>query len=257
MLIAERHARLLTLIQTRGICGLEMLARELHVSQSTVRRDIEQLAARGLVKPTHGGVIWAGEGGQPARPYVFDQSLDVSADAKRRIAREARKLVEPGQTIFIDGGTTSFAFARELAGLPIQIATNSLPIAGLFLNDDKAELVVTGGLLYPRYGVFLGPAAEHAIDAIHATTLFLSAAALHHGILFNQNLLLVESQRRMIRQAQRVVLLLDATKFARQTLSRLCELAQIDVLVTDQPPARDELAFIRQAGCQLIVANVE
>ena len=255
MLIAERQARLQTLIQTRGICGLETLARELHVSQSTVRRDIEMLEQRGLVKPTHGGVIWAGDGGQQGRPYEFDQRLDVSAEAKGRIAREARKLVEPGQTIFIDGGTTSYSFARELAGLPLQIVTNSLPIASLFLNDDNVELVVTGGLLYPRYGVFLGPSAEQAIDSVHVTTLFLSAAALHRGVLYNQNLLLVESQRRMIRQAQRIVLLLDATKFARQTLSRLCDLAEMDVIVTDEAPSKDELKFIREADCRLIVAK--
>src|SRR5207244_264216 len=128
-------------------------------------------------------------------------------DAKQAIARRAKSLVAPGQTVLIDGGTTTFYFAQELLGTQLQLVTNSLPIANLFLNDDNVELILTGGLMYPRYGVLLGPMTEETLAAIHTKTLFLSVAGIYEGQLYNQNSLLVTSELRMMAQAQEIVLL--------------------------------------------------
>src|SRR5204863_2014249 len=144
------------------------------------------------------------------RPYAFDQRMTYQIDAKRQIARTARSLVKPGETVLIDGGTTTFYLAEELLGTPLQIVTNSLPIANLFLNDENVELVLTGGLMYPRYGVLLGPMAEQMLSTIHTQTMFLSVAGIHDAALYNQNLLLVQAEKRMMQQAQQVVLLADS-----------------------------------------------
>jgi DeoR/GlpR family transcriptional regulator of sugar metabolism len=261
MLIAERHTRLKELIARRGMCDLKSLSAELSVSQSTVRRDVEQLEQQGLVKQTHGGVIWVAEksanggGGTGTRPYAFDQRMGYQLDAKRQIARAARDLVQPGETILIDGGTTTFFLAEELLGRPLQLVTNSLPIANLFLNDENVELILTGGLMYPRYGVLLGPGAEHMLANIHTKTLFLSTAGIHDGMLYNQNLLLVQSERRMMDQAQQVVLLADSTKFGQQALAQLGKLDEVDVVVTDSGLNDGHRQQVRDAGCELIVAK--
>jgi DeoR/GlpR family transcriptional regulator of sugar metabolism len=262
MLIAERHTRLRELIARRGMCELKSLSAELDVSHSTIRRDLDVLEQQGLVKQTHGGVIWIGEkpsganggGSSGARPYAFDQRMGYQLDAKRKIARAARQLVQPGETILIDGGTTTFFLAEDLVGTSLQLVTNSLPIANLFLNDENVELILTGGLMYPRYGVLLGPGAENMLAAIHTKTLFLSVAGVNDGILFNQNLLLVQSERRMMDQAQQVVLLADATKFGQQALAQLGKLDEVDVVVTDESLSEDQRAQVREAGCELIVA---
>src|SRR2546423_405890 len=208
MIIAERKSRLRELIARRGMSDLDSLAAELRVSQSTVRRDVESLESEGVVKRTHGGVIWIGpdrSGANNARPYAFDQRMGYQIEAKRKIARAAKELVSPGETILIDGGTTTFYLAEELIGLPLQIVTNSLPIANLFLNDENVELVLTGGLMYPRYGVLLGPVAENVISTVHVKTMFLSVAGIHGPSLYNQNVLLVQAELQMMRQAQQVV----------------------------------------------------
>jgi DeoR/GlpR family transcriptional regulator of sugar metabolism len=267
MLIAERHTRLKELIARRGMCDLKSLSAELAVSHSTVRRDIEQLEQQGLVKQTHGGVIWVAEksgggngnggagGASGARPYAFDQRMGYQLEAKRLIARAARELVQQGETILIDGGTTTFFLAEELLGRSLQLVTNSLPIANLFLNDDNVELILTGGLMYPRYGVLLGPGAESMLAGIHTKTLFLSVAGVHDGALYNQNLLLVQSERRMMEHAQQVVLLADATKFGQQALAQLGKLDEIDVVVTDGSLSDEHGAQVRAAGCELIIAK--
>src|SRR5215216_5334140 len=194
MLIAERQARLKDLLARKGMSDLDSLSSELRVSQSTIRRDVELLEKSGLVRRTHGGVVWVGDdersaGSNGARPYAFDQRMDYQAGAKRHIARAAATLVRPGQTVLVDGGTTTFYLAQQLLGQPLQLVTNSLPIANLFLNDDHVELILTGGLMYPRYGVLLGPTAEHTLSTIHTKTLFLSVAGVHNGAMYNQNLL--------------------------------------------------------------------
>jgi DeoR/GlpR family transcriptional regulator of sugar metabolism len=254
MMIAERQSLLKQLLSQRGMADLETLSSELRVSPSTVRRDLEQLEQVGLVRRTHGGVIWVGDKASGARPYAFDQRMGFQDDAKRAIAKAARSLVSPGQTVLIDGGTTTFYLAQELLGQSLQLVTNSLPIANLFLNDDHVELILTGGLMYPRYGVLLGPTAENTLSTIHTKTLFLSVAGVNNGSMYNQNLLLVQSERRMMEQAQEVILLIDSGKFGQQALARLGELSEVDTVVTDAAITDEHKAAVAAAGCHLIVA---
>src|SRR3954469_5274022 len=212
MLIVDRQNRLKALIAQRGTSDLDSLAGELRVSHSTVRRDVEMLEQAGLVERTHGGVVWLGEknNGSGGRPYAFDQRMGYRRDEKEQIARAAANLVKPGQTVLIDGGPSTFYLARELIGRSIQLVTNSLPIGNLFLNDENVELLLTGGLVYPRYGVLLGPHVEGFLSSIHASTMFLSCAGVHEGSVYNQNLLLVHAEQQMMRQVQQVVLLVDS-----------------------------------------------
>ena len=261
MIIAERQSRLRDLLARRGMSDLDSLSAELKVSQSTIRRDVELLVRTGHVKRTHGGVIWLGErqavNGSAARTYAFDQRMGYQVDAKRQIARAARALVREGETILLDGGTTTFHLAQELLGRPLQLVTNSLPIANLFINDDGVELILIGGLLYPRYGVLLGPAAESTLAAIHTKTLFLSVAGILDGSLYNQNPLLVQAERRMMEQAQQVILLADSGKFGQQALARLGTLDEVDVVVSDAALSAEHQKQVRDAGCKLILAETD
>lgn len=256
MLIVERQARLQELIARRNITDLDALAQELGVSQSTVRRDVEALEKQGFVRRTHGGVMWVNERSTTSvTPYVFDQRMSESFDAKRKIARRAAALVEANQTILLDGGTTTYLLAQELLGRPLQVVTNSLPIATVLQNSPDVELILSGGVLNPRYGVLLGPIADHALASLHTSILFMGAAGVNEGSLFNQNLLLVQAQRRMMEQSQRAILLVDSSKFGQQTLARLCSLDEIDVVVSDPGLTPEHQSKVRAAGCELIIAD--
>jgi DeoR/GlpR family transcriptional regulator of sugar metabolism len=258
MLIAQRQTRLRDLLAQRRILPLDALWRELGVSPSTVRRDVEVLEQQGLVQRTHGGVIWVGDRGAAAaqaRFYAFNQRMSVQQDAKRRIAKAAAGLVPTGQTVLLDGGTTTLYLAEQLKGRSLQLVTNSLPIANLFNEDDNVELVITGGVMSPRYGVMLGPSAENFLSTIHASRMFLSSAGISEGVLYNQNLLLVAAEKRMMEQSQQVVLLADSEKFGQQALAPLCALSEIDIVVSDAGLGEKHQKAIREAGCELIVAG--
>lgn len=255
MLIAERQSRLQKLLAERGLADVDSLAAELNVSLSTVRRDLEQLEKRGIVSRTHGGAIYVGERDLPTRLYGFDQRLAHLSDVKQCIGLAAASLIKPGETLLLGSGSTIFYLAKQLPGKSVQIVTNSLPIADLFVDDEHTELILTGGLLYPRYAVLLGPIAEKSLEAVHASTLFLSAAGVHDGWLYNQNSLLVESDRRMIRQAQRVVLLVDSSKFGTTALARMVELKDIHIVITDSGLSDESRKQIQSAGCQVILVE--
>ncbi|MCC6238778.1 MAG: DeoR/GlpR transcriptional regulator [Phycisphaerales bacterium] len=257
MLIPERQSRLSQLLAMRGMVNLEVLAGELGVSTSTVRRDVESLEQQGQVRRTHGGVIWIGEdrGGAATRPYAFDQRMVYQHGAKQKIAAAARQFVSPGQTILIDGGTTTFYLAELLQGQPLQLLTNSLPIANIFLNDDKVELILAGGMMYPRYGVLLGPITEQTLTTLHYQTMFFSVAGVVDGLLYNQNMLLVQSQRQMIQQSQRVVLLVDSSKFGQRALSHLGDLNEVDVVISDSGLDQAQRDDVRNRGCELVIAE--
>ena len=255
MMIIERQTRMKELLAAKGVSSLDTLVQELNVSASTVRRDIESFEQLGLVSRSHGSVVWVGEKQSGVRPYAFVQRMSFQTETKIQIAKAARHLVAPGDTVLIDGGTTTYHFAEQLLGMSIQLVTNSLPIADLFLNDEQVELILAGGLMYPRYGVFLGPMAETMLASIHTKTMFLSVAGVFGNQMYNQNQLLVEVERRMMQQAQHVVLLIDSGKFGQQALVKLGSLDQIDTVVCDQALAAEHQQVIRDSGCELILAG--
>src|SRR5437867_4117125 len=136
MLAEERRTRLLELIRLRGFASLPDLAGELQVSESTVRRDLEVLEDSGTAKRTHGGVFYTGA--SPKLPH-FDHREPGQWEKKQAIALAALALIREGDTLLLDGGTTTYELARLLVGRKLQIVTNSLPVANLFASNNNAD----------------------------------------------------------------------------------------------------------------------
>lgn len=252
MLTDERRGRLLELVRQRGFASLPDLAQELQVSPSTVRRDLDYLEETGTAKRTHGGVFYTGP--SPKLPH-FEQRQQVQLEKKRQIAAAAAQLVEETDTILMDGGSTTYELARLLVGRTIQVVTNSLPVATLFLSGGGQDLVLIGGYVHQRTGVCLGPYANGMLADLNVRRAFLSVAGISERGCFNSNLLLVETERAMMQAADEVIVLVDSTKFGHQSLARLCGLSEIHTFVVDDqiPPSWRER--LMSAGAQVIVAS--
>ena len=249
----ERRGRLLDLIRVRGFAALEELVRELGVSESTIRRDLDALEEQGAAKRTHGGVLYAG--GMP-RLAEFDERQPSHWAAKRAIAVKAAEVITDGETVLLDGGTTTYEVARLLVGRSLQVVTNSLPVANLFASESRTDLVLLGGYVSPRTGVCLGPYANELLARLHVTTTILSAAGIADEGLFNAHLLLAETEQAMLRAAGRVVVVADSSKFGQKSLTLVSPLDAIDVVVSDNGLPDDWRQKIAAAGSQLIVAQV-
>src|SRR5262249_12775927 len=155
----------------------------------------------------------------------------------------------------IDGGTTTLELARLLVDRPLQIVTNSLPIAQLFASSRETDLVILGGYVYPRTGVALGPLTMRMLDDIHVHQLIMGVGGITAEGLFNSNVLLVETERAMMRAADEVVVLADHTKIGQKALAFLCGLTDIDTLIVDRGIEAPEHAVIEKAAVRLIVAS--
>ncbi|RLT05250.1 MAG: DeoR/GlpR transcriptional regulator [Planctomycetota bacterium] len=247
----ERRSKLIDLIRIRGFAGLEELVKELGVSESTVRRDLDTLEEQGAAKRTHGGVLYSG--GMP-RLAEFDERQPSHWAAKRAIAARAAAAIADGETVLLDGGTTTYEVARLLVGRSLQVVTNSLPVANLFASEARTDLVLLGGYVSPRTGVCLGPYANELLGRLHVTTTVLSAAGITQDGLFNAHLLLAETEQAMLRAAGRVMVVADSSKFGRKSLTLVSGLDAIDQLVCDDGLTTPWRETVMQAGVELLIA---
>jgi len=252
LFVAERRQRVLDLVHRKGVVALEDIAREIDVSQSTLRRDLNYWHEQGVLKRTHGGAIYLGDGSSlPA----LEERTGRQTDEKKAIARAAAERIQDGDALLLDGGTTTLEVARLLVGRPLQIVTNSLPIANLFASDRETDLIILGGYVYPKTGVALGPMAVKAMEDVHVQQAILSCGGVTAKGLFNSNLLLVETERQMLRCADEVVVVADHTKIGRQALAFLCELSAIDTLIVDAGISAEQRRLVEDAGVRLLTAG--
>lgn len=254
MATEERRTRLLELVRQKRFASLPELVRQLQVSESTVRRDLEYLEEQGATRRIHGGVLYAGT--SPKLPH-FDMRQPALWPQKQAIARRAVELVEDGETILLDGGSTTYEVAQLLVGRPLHVVTNSLPVANLFAADSNSDLVLIGGNICPRSGVAQGPYADRMLEMVRVRKTILSTAGISDEGFYNNNLLLVATEQAMIRAADEVIVVADSSKLGHQSLGHVCSLSEVDHLVVDgeiSPPWQDK---ITQAGVDLVVAEVQ
>ena len=254
MLAETRRRHLLDLIARQGFATLDELVKALAVSESTVRRDLETLDLGGHVRRTHGGAVYAGEGrGLPA----FEDRAATATAEKQAIGRRAAALLDDGDTVLLDGGTTTLEVARALLGRPMQVVTNSLPIAQLLASSTPIDLILIGGYVYPRTGVALGPLAIATMQGIRVTKAILGAGGIVAEGIYNHNLLLVETERQMMSCGQEVMIVADSTKFGRLALARLCGIEEVEHLVVDPGLSPEYRAVVESAGVQIHIAPFE
>jgi DeoR family fructose operon transcriptional repressor len=227
---AGRQLRIRELLEAHEFVDLETLCRELDASDSSVRRDLTELEEHGDLKRVHGGALAI-----KPRDHLLDFAWQRArnAEEKRRIAELTASLVEDGQTVLLDGGTTTAAVASQLVSRNLTIITNSLAIAEVFKDARQIELVLTGGYLYPRLEIMLGPVCEHALEGVAADVLIMGIGGVMEAGLSNNNTLLVGSERKMIEVSRKVIIVADHTKFGRAAMVHLAPLEAADTVISD------------------------
>lgn len=241
-------------IRAHRYADLHSLARRFDTSLSTVRRALDALEARGILRRHHGGASLI-ETDELNREYDFIARDQRMADEKFAIASLIAERVEPGMTVILDGGTSTYAVARLLTGRRLQVITNSLPIAALFGEVGSVETIVTGGSVYSRIGVLVGPLCEQSLANIHADVAILGSAGITAAGVWNHNALIVAAQRRMLAAAERSFFALDHSKFGRKALALTCPFDARMTIVTDACPSPEVVGAIETAGARLTLAT--
>jgi DeoR/GlpR family transcriptional regulator of sugar metabolism len=251
MLLDQRRQEILNVVENEGFVALQQLTDRVGVSESTVRRDLEYLEKIGQIRRTRGGAAYVGES-----LTTLDERSVQSLPEKQAVGRVAAGLVTSGETVLLDGGTTTLEVARHLSGKSLQVVTNSLPVATLLSNLPQIELITIGGYVYPKTGVALGPMAMAALSQVHVRRLFMSVGGITEKGLFNSNTLLAETERAMLNVAEEVIVVTDSSKLGHSALAHLCPLDRVDRVVVDAGISDEWRKILTNAGVALTIAEV-
>lgn len=241
MLASQRQEAILAAIRRHGAARVADLVESLGVSDMTVRRDIGELARRGLVLRVHGGAV---DARRAADEPGFRAKAELFSPEKAAIAAAAVEEISPGGAVALSAGTTTHLVARLIAETPalrpLTVVTNSLPAAEVLHQaaDPDLSVVLIGGTRTPS-DALVGPVTTHALETLRVDVLFLGV----HGIdlragLTTPNLLEAETDRALVAAAGRTVVVADHSKWGVVGLARIVGLADVDLVITDQgvPP---------------------
>jgi DeoR family transcriptional regulator of aga operon len=236
MLIEERRQHIVAIAQREGRVRVRELSQALDISQITIRKDLDYLQEKGLLQRSHGGAL-------PMQPgALFDPPLKEKEQShhieKNRIGAAAAKLIQNGQCVMLDSGTTTLAVAHSLKRLShLTVITNAVNIAAELATTDF-DVILTGGSLRKNSSSLVGPLAEDMLQEMHADILFLGVDGFDLEIgLTTPNVLEARVNRAMISAATRVIAVCDSTKFNRRSLSRIAPVSAIHQVITDSMPA--------------------
>lgn len=232
---------------------VEQACKLLGVSPATVRRDFNILTSNNKVEKTWGGIAKAGLLND-MKPVQYRQTQNIRE--KKEIAEKAVSLIHDGDVIIIDGGTTTLEMAPLIANRKIRVITNSLLIAQKIHETRTgwtgAEVFLSGGFLYPDSGLFVGPEANKNLQEYHANMVFLSVGGIDEHLITNSNQMVVETERTMMSQSDRAIILADKSKFGTKAMVRLCNPKEVDTIITNPDSNHFILNEIEKAGVRIL-----
>ncbi|MEG0961671.1 MAG: DeoR/GlpR family DNA-binding transcription regulator [Lachnospiraceae bacterium] len=231
------------------------LVRKFGVSMETIRRDLKYLEKEGYLTRAYGGAVAKSMHGLEPE-YTFREIKNY--EKKIAIGREAAQLVEDGDTIIIDLGTTTLEFAKFLRTCKkLTVFTNSIQIAWELTKNAGIRVILLGGDVRPGELSTSGFLAEDSIDRFHVDKVFLGVGGFTIGYgIGDYHMEETNLRRHYVEHAQKVIALADYSKFGVKTLNHVCDIKNIDILVTDQEADKKLIAELRRRGVQVIAAHV-
>jgi DeoR family transcriptional regulator, ulaG and ulaABCDEF operon transcriptional repressor len=253
----ERERLILEMMQSRGFVSFQELDSRLDASPATIRRDLERLAQQGQLQRVRGGArlaadepAAAGQGHLSGVP--FHENISRRPAEKALIGKAAAALCRPGEAVMIDGGSTTLQMCPHLDGLNLQVLTNSLHIVSALLPQPGTRILVPSGTVFREQNIILDAAGEDSLPRFHAPRLFMGAAAVGpHGVM-QADPMLVAAERKLIERADEIIVLVDSSKFSGPSGHLVCDLDEIDIVVTDPGISDAGRAMLANAGVKLI-----
>jgi len=256
----ERDRVILGLLDEKGFVSFRELSRRVTASPATLRRDLERLQTVGRLVRVRGGVQPTGGvdhmSGHHLQGVPFHENINRNRAAKEAIGRAAAALCRPGEAIIIDGGSTTLHMCPHLEPLKLQVLTNSLHIVSALLQQPNTGISITGGVVFREQNIVLDPFEDVDTRVFRASRMFVGAAAVTRHGLMQSDIILVQAERKLLAQADELVVLVDSSKFAAAAGHLLCELARVHTLVTDSHVDDASAKMIENAGVKLIVADL-
>lgn len=248
----NRRQAIVEMLVRGGNATIEAMCERFGVSRMTIHRDLDDLENSGLLRRIRGGATIAA-----SQQFMVDFSVRQrqAIDEKERIAAYCGALIEPGDAILVDDGSTAAALGDVLAlKAPLTVITNNLYIIQRLTSVPGIDLIALGGEYSRKFNGFFGLLAETALQGLRADKAFISCSAVHGVKGFHQDQEVVQSKRLKMDVANETYLLVDHTKFGRRALHFLADLADFDAVITSKAPSAEQADTLREAGIALEVA---
>jgi len=250
VLSEERRREIVELVQSNGRVVVRDLARRFRTSLITIRKDLEHLHHQGVLERAHGGALPVRAGAQLDR--TLQEKEQLHRREKLQIAQAAAKLIEDGQVVIFDSGTTTSAIARACRQVRnLTVITNAVNIAAE-MAGTSVEVILTGGILRKNSFSLVGPLAEESLKRVNADLLFLAVDGfdVRYG-LTTPNLLEARVNRAMMEVARRTVVVCDSSKFGRRSLSLIAPTNAVHEAITDKGVTPGDLRALRKKGIEV------
>jgi len=251
LLTEERHRQIKEILDRDGRVLVKDLARHFRISQVTIRKDLEFLALQGDIQRSHGGALPRVQAGALLDPTLL-QKERLHRREKTQIAHAAVRLVEEGQSLLLDSGTTTTAIARALKDRKdLTVITNAINIAAE-LAGTQVEVILTGGVLRKQSFSLVGPLAEQSLRHLSADIFFLGVDGFDtRAGLFTPNLAESEVNRAMVKIARRTIAVCDSSKFGRRSLCNIMPATALEAVITDKQIPKPDLDALKEAGVKV------
>ena len=250
MLAERRHELILRALRADGTATVTALAESLGASEATIRRDLIQLDGEGRLRRVYGGAVPNGDRDDP-----FVDVAEVRVAEKDAVARRCAELIQDGETVLLDIGTTAHRVARQLRGRDLTVVTSNLAIYEELADETSIQLVLLGGVLRREYRSVVGFLTEDNLRQVHADRLVLGTSGVRpNAQVMDTTVVEVPVKRAMIAASDQVILVADAGKFPGSGMSRVCSPEDLDVVVTNEGADPVTLAAFDDAGVEVIQA---
>ncbi len=255
MIEQQRKDAILCLLELHRVVSLHDVVEAAGASESTIRRDFIELERENRLVRVRGGVQMvpnAPVAANASHETSFDRRATINREKKRRIARKACSLLENGETIFIDGGTTTFQMAEFLSTFSLKIVTNSFTIARYLVKHSKCTVILPEGTIDPDSLLILNNLTPDPFSNYTASKAFMGTEGITESVLTNSETLLIQAERAMINHAQEVIILADDSKFGRIGHLTLCPIEKASKIITTRNANEQLVAKLRDKGIQVI-----
>lgn len=263
MLERQRHRLILDLLEEQRFVRLQELTEALDASAATIRRDINKLADEGKLDKIHGGaqLLESGSASRLPRRQLQGSAFLVNRERqvaqKRAIARQAVTLCEDGETVLINGGSSTFMMGEFLRDRELNVLTNSFALAAELIETGSCRVTLPGGELYRKQNIIVSAFEEDLIRRYHGRRMFMGTPAIgEHGVM-ESDPLLIQAEQKLLHQAEQLVVLADSSKIGARAQLVFCALDEVDVLITDSGIDADAQQLFADHGIEVIVVEVE
>lgn len=251
MLVAERHQKIIELINKNKSMRVVELSDIFAVTEETIRRDLEKLEKDNKLFRTHGGAVSNQSSDETEVPY-FEREI-TNIPEKKEIALLATKQVVENDTVILDASSTALYMARALDNMPLTVVTNSMRVAYELSKKNQINVISIGGALRPKSLSFAGPLAESSLSYYHVSKAFISCQSFHvdYGIC-DSNESQARVKKRMMDQADTIYLMMDFSKIGKKAFAHISDVNTVDYIITDSNTDRAYLTEIKNHNINVI-----